>query len=148
MTCRLGLVFMLDSNRINAQGRQEDISRLEGWRDAGEIAIHLATTVVKEVSRGNGGEQRRAKAEDYLMVYREGPLVDRRREIVKRIMFPDGFRKKSDENDVEIALHMVGILVTRNKDFLNVRDELAAIGINVMTDAEAVALVERRLQLR
>lgn len=66
-------------------------------------------------------------------------------------LFPQGCRSQNDVNDVRIvynAWKYQYVLVTADKAILHKRDELAELGLIVMTDAEAVQLVEERIRER
>ncbi|NJL17316.1 MAG: hypothetical protein HC938_09085 [Nitrospira sp.] len=68
------------------------------------------------------------------------------------ILFPKGCHSQNEENDVQIVLdtwrHHPYPLVTADGGILRKRDELAQLRISVMTDAEAVTLVRKRIQER
>jgi hypothetical protein len=70
---------------------------------------------------------------------------------IAEILFPQGCRKQGDVNDVRIvynALQYQYILVTADGVILRNREPLARLGLRVMTDAEAVALVDQAITER
>lgn len=150
--------FHIDANRINANGRLGFMNQLEKWHSAGVIRIQMASSAKAEASWGSAARAR--KTSQYIFTEtaadtsEESELLER----IERILFPPGARTVSERNDVDIVFnaHKYGcILVTNDGDsrgqpggILGNRDRLQALGIQVLTDEEAVALVRRLIQKR
>jgi hypothetical protein len=87
----------------------------------------------------------------YSLSFEREPNAQKMQAQIAEILFPRGFHKKSDVNDVRIvynALHYEYILVTADRVILKNREALACLGLRVITDAEAVVLVEQAIQER
>lgn len=70
---------------------------------------------------------------------------------IETVIFPSGATTDNERNDVEIAFNAGkygAILVTADGDLLDHRRELSRLGIRVLSDAEAVVLVERKISER
>lgn len=146
------LYFQIDTNRINVRGSLGNVSRLERWRRDGVIGLMMSDISHAE-ARAGGDSRRSRKAMSYIysITYDHEPGTAEMQVRIARILFPQGCRDQNETNDVRIvgnALKYGYILVTADRDILSKRDELEQLGLRVMTDAEAVALVERAVRER
>lgn len=146
------LTFHFDTNRINSRGRLEYMSKLERWADDGIIMLYMSQ-VAHDEARTDGDALRIRKALANIYSYTLANTTDenRRMKEIEATIFPSGAQTQNERNDVEIAFNAGkygAILVTADSDLLNRRRELSKLGIRVMSDEEAVALVERRLAER
>lgn len=151
--------FHIDANRVNARGRLPFMNQLEKWRADGVIRIEMAEPAQEEAARGRGDRARKAYGHVYT---RTMARTSEEKELLRRIeeaVFPGGAATPGERRDVEILFNARKygcILVTAdgasrrqpggilgNRDRL--RDEL---GIQVLTDAEAVALVRGLIRER
>ena len=148
----LFLNFQIDTNRINSRSTLENMNKLERWKDKGLIRLNMSKIVHDEVRVG--GDQRRArKAFSNIYTFTMANTSEEQSQLkaIEAILFPSGARTQNERNDAEIALNArkyQAILVTADGDLLTHRDELFQSGIKVMTDREAVALVEKRITER
>jgi hypothetical protein len=146
------LYFQIDTNRINARGTLEAMNRLERWRRDGVIGL-LMSDVAHAEAKAGGSARRSRKAVGYIYSLSfEGESDSQQKQSqIAGILFPQGCRTRGDLNDVRIchnALRYQYILVTADGVLLRKRDTLAELGLRVMTDAEAVAMVERAIRER
>jgi hypothetical protein len=155
----LALHFQLDTNRINSRGRLEFVNRLESWARTGLIEILLSQPAHEEASAGMD-QARRSKAYAYIFTLDmfENPDETSLRRQLEATLFPGGAITVAERNDVRIVAHArkhMAHLVTADGGskrqpggILGRRAELAALGVSVMTDEEAVCLVEAKIRRR
>ncbi len=155
---RVYLDFHIDANRINAMNKLPYMNQLQKWKEKGVINIDGDEIALDEASKGSSA--RYSKASSY--IYSKLLPADRRSEDyykIKKVLFPNGFKESQDENDVLIvylAKRDPCILITNdggskrqpggilgNKDRL-----LKEIGVEVLRDNEAVALVRQKIKKR
>ncbi len=146
------LYFQIDTNRINSRGSLINMNRLERWRRDGVIGL-LMSDVANTEARAGRDPRRSRKAVGYIysISYGHEPGTHEIQSRIANTLFPQGCRTSSDPNDVLIvcnALKYGYILVTADGDILRNRDQLQLLGLRVVTDAEAVALVEKALRER
>jgi hypothetical protein len=144
--------FQIDTNRINARGGQLHMNRLERWNDDGVIEVIISETAATEAARGGALQARKAMSyvQSQTLATTEPEAVTMRK--IEMAIFPGGAKSSSERNDVEIVFNAEKysrILVTTDGGskrqpggILGARKKLAALGITVMTDAEACAYVE------
>jgi hypothetical protein len=143
--------FQIDANRINARGKQPNMSRLEKWAEDGVIYVSMAEEARKEASVGSSARARKAFFIEgtLAMPSTAGEWAALRQ--VEAILFPRGARDENERHDVLIAFQAkkyLSRLITADGNTLRNREQLLALGIEVMTDAEAVAWVEERISQR
>jgi hypothetical protein len=148
----LSVIFHIDTNRINSRRRLENMNKLEHWAEHG--LIRLETSQVAHEEAMAGGDQRRArKALEMIFSETMPDTADEQRQLaaIEAILFPSGAKTQNERNDVEIAFNAAKyqrVLVTADGDLLAHRRDLGSLGIRVVTDREAVALVEQRIAER
>jgi len=151
--------FQIDTNRINARQAILELNLLEQWSRDKVIELFISEVAYEEALDGND-PRRRAKT---MRHYFSGTAIttpeeqERMREI-EQAVFPDGAKTQSERNDVEILFNADkyhAILVTADggsktqpRGILGSRDPLAALGIEVVTSEEAVAIVRRSIAAR
>jgi hypothetical protein len=144
------LYFQIDTNRINSRGTLAAMNRLERWRRDGVIGLVMSDVAHAEAKAG-GNERRSRKAVGYIYSRSFEGKPDSQQAQIAVILFPQGCRTPGDVNDVRIchnALRYQYILITGDRVILRKREALARLGLRVMTDAEAVGLVERAIRER
>ena len=143
------LYFQLDTNRINSRGTLPAMTRLERWHRDGVIGLLMSDIAHAEAKAGTSARRsRKAVGYIYSRSFDDEPAV---RKQIAAILFPAGCRTQNEVNDVRIvhnALRCSYILVTADGAMLRNRDALARLGLRVMTDAEAVGLVEQTIRER
>jgi len=151
--------FMIDTNSINARGKDDDMTRIEGWSKNQVVEVIMADDVVQELQPYRPGAR---KGAGFIYTIKqageEAPPED-----IRQIVFPEGYaqdeaKRKNQENDVRIlasARKHGRILITKDGDsqrqpggMLGHATELANVGIRVMHPSEAVAFVERLIAER
>lgn len=155
----LYLRFQIDTNRINSKRGIRNMNCLERWREDELIEILISETAQEE-ARAGSDPRRERKALGYVFS-QSLPTTSEEQDELRRIecaLFPVGAANQNQRNDVDIVFNASkyrAILVTADGGsrsqpggILGNRDALAALGIQVMTDAEAVALVEERIRDR
>ena len=146
------LYFQIDTNRINSRGSLVNMNRLERWKNDGVIGLLMSDVAHTEAKAGRDPRRsRKAVGYIYSISYDQEPGTGEMQARIASILFPQGCRTASDTNDVLIvcnALKYGYILVTADGDILRHRDQLQLLGLRVVTDAEAVAMVEEAIQER
>ncbi len=136
------------------------MNKLEKWERDDLITIIISGKVLEE-SRKGGNRQRSQKAVGGVFTIPTSPNneeIDILRKIEK-ILFPDGAKNINEKNDVDIvfdAWKYPAILITADGDskrqacgILGNKQKLKNIlDIDVMTDKEAVELVETKIKKR
>ncbi len=150
--------FHIDANRINARGHLTHMNQLEAWHDQGVIQIEMAQPAQQEAARGSG--ERARKTYDYVYSVTMAGTAQERDLLLKiaTIVHPAGASTENQKNDVEIvfnALKYGCILVTDDGasrtqpgGILGSRRELCELGVEVLTDREAVDRVRRLIARR
>lgn len=141
-------VFHLDANAVNARQENPDLNRLEDVVRSGAVWIDYSRTAYDEAS--SGCELRDQKAEEHIWMELRGQpeFEEQKRADIARIVFPNGVKTTSQENDVEILLTAFmcrAILVTsdgasktQHRGIHGSKADLAKIGVRVMTPNEAL----------
>src|SRR5439155_12477126 len=146
------LYFQLDTNRINAKRSLANMNRLERWRDDEVIGLLMSDVANAEAKAGRDARRvRKAVGYIYSISYDREPRAREIQARVADIFFPAGCCSRNQLNDVLIvcnALRYQYILITADRDIVKKRDTLAELGLQVLTDAEAVAMVEDRIRER
>jgi len=152
------LGFMIDANRINARQADPYMNQIEKWRE-NEVIEVLISEVAYDEARAGGNPQRARKVSEHIYSMTL-PDTDDRTEMrrIESILFPGGATTPSEQNDVEIVFNAkkyMRRLITADGGskrqpggILGNRSALAALGVTVMTAAEAVALVKQRIAER
>lgn len=139
--------FQIDTNRINSRGTLAAMNRLERWHRDGVIGLVMSDIAHAEAKAGrNARRSRKAIGYIYSLSFEREPNAQQMQAHIAEMLFPQGCSKQGDVNDVRIvhnALQYQYILVTADGVILRNREALARLGLRVMTDAEAVALVEQ-----
>jgi hypothetical protein len=156
----IGLMFHLDTNRINARQKLEHMNRLERWAADGVIMLDMAEVTLNEAMDGRNA-QRAAKALQsiYSETLATTPNEQEMITTIERILFPDGADDQNKRNDIEIVFNAAKycrILITADggsktqpKGILGSAAELKkAISVEIMSDAEAADLVKQRIRAR
>lgn len=146
------LYFQIDTNRINSRRTLAAMNRLEQWRRDGVISL-LMSDVAHAEAKAGGDPRRSRKAVGYIysLSFEGEPDSQQNQAQIAGILFPQGCRNRRDVNDVRIcdnALRYQYILVTADGAILRKRDALGELGLRLMTDAEAVGVVERAIRER
>ncbi len=150
--------FHIDTNRINASGSLEFMNQLERWHEAGVIQIEMAERAQGEAARGGASRAHKAYGYVYTMTMagtkEEADYLRR----IEGVLFPDGVKSQNEQNDVEIVFNAKKygcILVTDDGGshkqpggILGNRERLRLLGIEVLTDREAVAVVRQLIRDR
>ena len=152
----VSLDFSIDTNRINAMQKCEAMNLLETWHQNNVIQIDMCDIAQTEVAKGSAA--RFGKASNYIYpITLDSHRTSREFTEIKKILFPTKQALTSnEENDVIVILHAKlnhSILVTNDGDskrqpngILGNKDRLFKdLGVKVMRDTDAVALVEQKI---
>jgi hypothetical protein len=153
------LRFQIDANRINASGQLENMNKLERWRRDKVISINMAQPAQNEAAYGSNNRARKAYRYVFTMTESRTPEEQGILKEIERVLFPEGASTQSEKNDVEIVFNARKygcILVTNDGGsrrqpggILGNRDKLQQLlGIQVLTDGEAVVLVRKLIRER
>ncbi len=157
--CLDRMTFHIDTNRINAGGKLENMNKLEKWENDEVITIYMSETAHSE-ARAGGNQQRSKKATAHIFSISSITTSDERNMFhkIERMLFPDGGKTENQKNDVDIVFNASKyncILITSDGGskrqpggILGNRKKLGALGIRVLTDEEAVELVESEIKKR
>jgi hypothetical protein len=149
----------VDANRVNARTTLPNMNRLEKWRDDEVILMQMSRTAQEEAAAG-GSAARSQKARSYIFTLTGNLIDEERRQVdaIERVLFPIGAVTPNERNDVDVVFNATkygAILVTADGaskrqpgGILGNRAGLAALGVQVMTDDEAVAHVRRKIHER
>jgi hypothetical protein len=156
----IGLIFQIDTNRINARQNLEHMNRLEQWAANDVITLDMAEVAVSEAMAG-GNTQREAKARHSIYSETLASTAQERQILatIEKILFPNGANDQNKHHDVEIVFNAAkycSILITADggsrtqpEGILgNARALKNAVGVEIMRDAEAVKRVESRIRAR
>ena len=146
------LYFLIDTNRINARRSSPTMNKLDKWRDSGVIGLILPQIAHDEAKTGHNAARIRKTLHTIRTILTHESGMNEILTQIAAILFPMGCRSKNEQNDVLIVYdawrNRPYPLITADRAILRKRDELATLGIMVMTDTEAVALVEQRIRER
>ena len=149
-----GPQFFLDANRVNARCNLPAMNQLEKWNDDGVISLRFPEHAQSEAESGRDA-RRTQKARRYLIPFASITLDEERKRLseIERIIFGDAPLSKQDENDALIVFiaqkYASAILVTADGKLLLAADQLhRRIGVQIMTDQDAVELVQRFITSR
>jgi hypothetical protein len=150
------LSFHVDTSRINARTALLNMNQLEKWWNDGVVLLSMSRTAQEEAAAG-GSSARAQKARSYIFTL-TGNLVHaepRQIDAIAQLLFPNGIADQNEQNDVEVVFNAGkygAILVTADGaskrqpgGILGNRAGLAALGIEVMTDEQAVLLVRQKI---
>jgi hypothetical protein len=156
----VGLMFHIDTNRINARQKLENMNRLESWARNDVVTLDMAEVTLNEATAGNN-PHRTAKAMDSISSETLATTPNEKKMLttIEQILFPDDADDDNKRNDVEIifnAAKYCRILITADGGSKtqpigilgNAVSLKKAVGVEILTDVEAVALVERKILAR
>ena len=154
------LDFHRDTNTINARGKCPSMNQLEIWGEKGIISIdNMCDVAQDEASKGSYSRFEKASSYVYPITLDSHKQSNDFKKI-KKILYPTKVAlTTNEENDIIIVLHAKqnhSILVTNDGGskrqpggILGNREILfKEIGVNVMRDSDAVALVEQKIRER
>jgi hypothetical protein len=146
-------MFFLDTNRINARNNSVHMNELEQLASKGLCELLMPKIAWEEAEAGDN-INRKEKTWGYYFIGLT--FTDSQKywyEKIERIVFPNGARTQQEINDIWImvtAREMNYPLVTNDGGsktqpggILGNRERLGAIGVNVLLDYEAVALIKK-----
>jgi phosphoglycolate phosphatase-like HAD superfamily hydrolase len=146
-------IFQIDANRVNSRFSLANMNRLEQWKKDDVIMIHMSEVAQREAAAGND-QARRSKAYGYIFT-ESLPDTPGERDLlreIEKILFPAGVRSENERNDVDVVFNARKygrILITNDGGskrqpggMLGNREKLKELGVVIMTDEEAVRLVE------
>lgn len=153
------LSFHVDTNRVNARTALPNMNQLEKWFDDGVILMQMSE-VAREEAVAGGNAARAQKARSYIFSLIQNLNEDERRLVaeIEQVLFPTGVSSQNEANDVGIVFNAAkygAILVTADGGsrrqpggMLGNQDALARLGVEALSDSEAVALVRRKIAER
>jgi hypothetical protein len=151
--------FHIDTNRVNARSCLVNMNKLEEWHQDDVISIEMSSMAQSEAAVGDD-QKRKSKAYGY--IYNEDipstPGEKRRLQEIAAILFPGGEKSENERNDVKVvftAMKYEAILITNDGaskrqpgGILGNRERLKRFGIKILTDEEAVRLVQDLIHKR
>jgi len=150
--------FQIDANRINARGSLPNMTRLEKWHADGVVHISMADVAQMEAATGSNARARKAFSLIHSVSTNLTADEERMLRRIADILFPGGARNPNERDDALIVFHAwkyKSTLITNDGDsrsqpggILGHRDELAHLGIVVISDADAVSWVDEQIRKR
>ena len=155
----LPLRFQLDTNRINSRQALDNMNLLEQWADKEIIELFMSEAAQDEARKGRDPVRSR-KALGYIFSETLANTTEELHQMsqIEKILWPGGASTEGQRKDVEIVFNAGkyrATLVTNDGGsrsqpggLLGNRKALAALGIRVVTDEEAVAMVREAIRNR
>jgi hypothetical protein len=150
--------FQIDANRINGSGRLEFMNQLEKWHRERIIQIQMAETAQGEAACGSTRRARKAYRYVFTRTASRTPREAALLRQIEAILFPGGASTQGERNDVDIVFNAKKygcVLVTNDGasrsqpgGILGNRQRLEALGVQILTDEEAVACVHELILRR
>lgn len=156
----VGLAFHIDTNRINSRQKLPYMNLLEKWGDNGIIRLEKSEVTFNEAFYGENKKRKNKTMKGfYSRTYSDTPEEMEIIKNIEKILFPNGAKNTNEKNDIEIVFNAKKyfcILITNDGDsksqpkgILGNADILKEkIGVEVMTDKEAVELVIKKIKNR
>jgi hypothetical protein len=148
----LPILFHLDANAVNARQRDPNLNELEQLASIGVVELEFSETAYREASHGEGLREAKAEQSTWAGLSHQPEFEDCWRTLIADAVFPHGIVSERQRNDVEVLLtaKLAGALLittdgdskTQPRGILGSKRELEALGISVVTPAEALALVK------
>jgi len=154
----VNIMFVVDTNCVNARQSMPEMNRLEQWAENGIITLETTEVAQSEMIFGNS-QIRKAKAYSFVFTMSE-IFIDEERKVlskIENILFPLGTTNQNQKNDVEIVFNAFKYspLITNDggsksqpSGILGNRDKLLSLGIKVITPQEAIQIVLAALEAR
>lgn len=149
--------FLIDTNRINARGKEEHMNQLEQWGKIGIIELVHSDTVMAELRSYPLGFEKGAE-KLFTGSFAEDESTNDFKKI-ESIIFANGSRNDNQKNDVRIIFHALKyhyILVTNDGDSKSQPGGMLGhavalkkeLGVEIMRDNEAVCFVQDKIEER
>ncbi len=154
---KLGIVFQLDTNRINTRGNETAITELEKWAELGVIELEWSNAVYDELSQDAPNGRNWQKANKRLVAHAAITTPEEHQQLwnIEDIVFPGGVGDNQNERNDLCALFTswkyLTIFVTNDglsgkpRKILTNQQALKRIKVIVMSDTEAVAFIHNQL---
>lgn len=135
------------------------MNKLEKWHRDDVITIIMSEVAQKEASVGDD-PARKSKAYEYIFTETLASTSGEKNRLqeIEKILFPAGAQSKNERNDVQVVFNAIkyeAILVTNDGGskrqpggILGNRENLQKLGAKILTDAEAVQLVQELIEKR
>jgi hypothetical protein len=155
----VGKTFCFDTNRINSREKLEYMNQLEKWKKDGVILMGMSDVAQTEVIASRDEKMINKTFGYTFSIADKTSSTDKNllREI-EAILFPVGVKDQNQMNDVVIVFNAwkwSSILITADGGsktqpggILGNREKLKRLGIEVMTDRDAVLLVKKMIKDR
>lgn len=151
-------VFHIDTNLINSRGKLQSMNLLERWAENEIILINMSGVSFKE-AQADGDLLRTKKALSQIFTMTDETInsTDPLYREIEQAVFPGAPKDDNQRNDLKIvfdAAKYAAILITRDGGsktqpggMLGNREKLRDY-VTIMSDSEAVALVEAKIAER
>jgi hypothetical protein len=134
------------------------MNMLERWHTDKVIGIKMAEPAQDEAAHGSRDRARKAYGYIFTMTESQTPKEIELLRSIARILFPEGASTQNEKNDIEIVFNAWKygcILVTNDGGsrrqpggILGNREKLLELGIQVLTDEEAVVQIKQLIRER
>lgn len=151
--------FQVDANRINASRKLSFMNQLEKWEENGVITLDISKTAMDEAAAGSARRGRKTMGMVYSLTCSMNNNEKQQMRTISYTLFPDGCNTENERRDVEIIFNAkkYGYTLITNDGgskrqpggMLGNRKALKqAVGVDIVTDEEAVEMVKRKIILR
>ena len=154
------LQFQIDTNRINAHQKLLSMNRLEQWAKNEVIEILIPESVKKEISHERHPQRTKKIVGKIISATLPNTSEEQKKlQLISQILFPNEIPTQNQQNDIETVFNTEkygAILITNDGNskrqpggILGKRRELLnKIGLEVLTDEEAVVRVQEEIRRR
>ncbi len=151
------LEFVLDACCVNARGRIAELNELDMWRERDVIELNWPEAAHAEALRADRSGHRARKVAGHLVALTYADNAEEKALLrrIQDLVFPGGVRDENERNDVLnlfVAQKYIQRLITLDGTSRKARSPLAcraalhALGIEVVTPAEALDLLHTQLR--
>lgn len=151
--------YMIDANRANARGVLEAMNQLQKWAEGKVIDLIVSDTARGEIARGGSlARARRAQSLIYTQALNTTDEEGRIMSLIEATLSKGGAKDANQRNDVDIVFQSWKYkyaLVTNDGGsrrqpggMLGNRERLRELGIEILTDEEAVSQVRELIRVR
>lgn len=150
--------FQIDANLANARGQLPNVNKLERWHSDGVVNITISDVAQAEAAIGNSTRARKVFSSVFTVSTNLNAEEIAKRSQIEGVLFPAGASNLNERNDVEIVFHAwkyICTLITNDGasrrqpgGILGRKQQLATIGVSVISDSDAVAWVEEQIRQR
>jgi hypothetical protein len=144
------MFFLLDANAVNARQSDVALNELEQMAQAGLVELEYTQVTFDEASHGHETRAEKAASFTWTGVVEDSGFPAHWHKAIEHAVFPRGAQSRSEKNDITalVTAKLTGAVFATSdgaskrqpRGILGSKHELAALGVTVVTPAEALAL--------